>query len=121
MALNTADEILNSVLPEWHTPLQGWAADGSLVAAAQEALILPGEPEALTTLVAQWSGGVQRHSTDRAAAFSGYELRHGSLCNQHGDDLAWRRQSFIANVASEAPAKTRNLAITVNQVEYSFN
>jgi hypothetical protein len=121
MALNTADEILNSVLPEWHTPLQGWAADGSLVAAAQEALILPGEPEALTNLVAQWSGGVQRHSTDRAAAFSGYELRHGGLCHQHGDDLAWRWQSCIANVVSEAPAKTRNLAINVNQVEYSFN
>jgi hypothetical protein len=57
MALNTADEILDSVLPEWHKLLERWAADGSLVAAAQDALMLPGEPEALKHLVAQWSAG----------------------------------------------------------------
>ena len=57
MALNTADEILNSVLPEWHKLLQGWAADGSLVAAALEALALSGEPQALRDLVSQWSAG----------------------------------------------------------------
>ncbi len=57
MALSTADEILASLLPEWHKLLQGWAADGSLVAAAQEALLLQEEPQTLRDLVSQWSAG----------------------------------------------------------------
>ena len=57
MALNTADEILTSLLPEWHKLLQGWSADGSLVAAAQEALTLEGEPTVLRDLVTRWAAG----------------------------------------------------------------
>ena len=58
MARNTADEILTSLLPEWHKLLQGWSADGSLVAAAQEALLLQGEPPpGLKDLATQWASG----------------------------------------------------------------
>ena len=58
MALSTADEILASLLPEWHQLLQGWSADGSLVAAAQEALLLQGEPPpGLKDLATQWASG----------------------------------------------------------------
>jgi hypothetical protein len=58
MALNTADELLTSLLPEWHLLLQGWSADGRLTAAAQEALLLEGTPETLQDLVNQWGAGV---------------------------------------------------------------
>ena len=57
MARNTADEILTSLLPEWHKLLQGWSADGSLVAAAQEALMLSGEPQTLRDLVTRLAAG----------------------------------------------------------------
>lgn len=48
---------LATLLPDWHLLLQGWAADGRLSAAAQEALLLSGEPEQLTELVSQWAAG----------------------------------------------------------------
>lgn len=50
MAINLSDEFLTSLLPDWYALLQGWAADGSLVAAAQEALLLEEVPEALEEL-----------------------------------------------------------------------
>lgn len=53
MAINLSDEFLASLLPEWYALLQGWAADGSLVAAAKEALLLEEAPEALEELAAQ--------------------------------------------------------------------
>lgn len=48
---------LSNLVNDWHLLLQGWAADGRLSAAAQEALLLEGEPELLTELVTQWSAG----------------------------------------------------------------
>jgi hypothetical protein len=37
--------------------LTSWAADGSLGAAAREALRLDGEPAQLTALISQWAAG----------------------------------------------------------------
>jgi len=54
----TPSNLLTALLPEWQRMLQGWAADGSLTAAAQEALVLNGAPKALTDLTTQWSAGV---------------------------------------------------------------
>jgi hypothetical protein len=51
-------ELLTALLPDWHLLLQDWSASGRLTAAAQEALLLNGEPQALKELVAQWSSGV---------------------------------------------------------------
>ena len=51
-------ELLTALLPDWHLLLQDWSASGRLTAAAQEALLLNGEPQALKELVAQWSTGV---------------------------------------------------------------
>jgi hypothetical protein len=51
-------ELLTALLPDWHLLLQGWSASGRLTAAAQEALLLNGEPQALKELVAQWTTGV---------------------------------------------------------------
>ena len=50
-------ELLTALLPDWHLLLQDWSASGRLMAAAQEALLLNGEPQALEELVAQWSAG----------------------------------------------------------------
>ena len=50
-----ASNLLGALLPEWHLLLQGWSADGRLTAAAKEALLLSGEPQALTDLTTQWS------------------------------------------------------------------
>jgi hypothetical protein len=58
MTLTTPNGILSTLLPEWHLLLQGWSADGSLVAAAQEALLLQGEPPpGLKDLASQWASG----------------------------------------------------------------
>lgn len=48
---------LATLLSDWHLLLQGWAADGRLSAAAQEVLLLGGEPEQLTALTDQWAAG----------------------------------------------------------------
>ena len=57
MTRNLSDEFLASLLPEWYALLQGWAADGMLMAAAQEALLLEEVPEALEELAAWWAKG----------------------------------------------------------------
>ena len=44
-------------LPSWYDQLQHWSLGGQLSAAAQEALLLDGEPQALKDLVSQWSAG----------------------------------------------------------------
>ena len=54
---NAATNLLSALLPEWHLLLQGWSADGRLTTAAQEALLLNGEPGALSDLTNQWSAG----------------------------------------------------------------
>jgi hypothetical protein len=87
MALNTADELLTSLLPEWHLLLQGWSADGSLVAAAQEALMLTEEPPALRDLATQWSTGdftgippiVLLSSADINGAMGAYAISTSSI------------------------------------------
>lgn len=57
MPLTTSSSLLADLLSEWHLVLQGWSADGRLTAAAQEALLLNGEPDALTSLIHQWAAG----------------------------------------------------------------
>ena len=57
MAISYEQELLESLLPQWHSLLQGWSADGSLTSAAQESLLLNGTPQPLTDLVTQWSAG----------------------------------------------------------------
>ena len=57
MPLTTSSSLLADLLPEWHLVLQGWSADGRLTAAAQRALLLNREPEALTRLIHQWAAG----------------------------------------------------------------
>ncbi len=44
-------------LPLWYDQLQQWSLSGRLSAAAREALLLDGEPQALQDLVSQWSAG----------------------------------------------------------------
>jgi hypothetical protein len=87
MPITTADSLLASLLPEWHLLLQGWSADGRLTAAAQEALLLPGEPPALTDLITQWSAGqftalppiVLLSSADINGALGAYAITTGTI------------------------------------------
>ena len=59
----TAQDRLNAILPSWYELLTQWSLDGSLVAAATEALVLDGsnaKPDAkgqLQSLTSQWSAG----------------------------------------------------------------
>ncbi len=55
---STPSELLTALLTDWQLLLQGWSTSGRLTAAAQEALLLGGVPQALEELVAQWSAGV---------------------------------------------------------------
>jgi ELWxxDGT repeat protein len=48
---------LDPYIADWHLLLQGWSADGRLSEAAQEALLLDGEPSLLTALIEQWTEG----------------------------------------------------------------
>lgn len=57
MTVSYPQDLLASRLPQWHLLLQEWSASGRLTAAAQEALLLNGEPQALTDLTNQWSAG----------------------------------------------------------------
>ena len=57
MANFLSDSYLQTILPEWQALLQGWALDGSLSAAAQEALVLDGTPDALQDLITLWGTG----------------------------------------------------------------
>jgi len=50
-------DALDALLNDWRGLLQGWAADGSLTAAAQEALMLHSTPGVFQDLVGQWSAG----------------------------------------------------------------
>jgi len=54
---STPSDLLTALLSEWQLLLQEWSSSGRLTAAAQEALLLTGEPQALTDLVFQWSAG----------------------------------------------------------------
>jgi len=54
---NAATNLLSALLPEWHLLLQEWSASGRLTTAAQEALLLNGEPGALSDLTNQWAAG----------------------------------------------------------------
>ena len=48
MAISSAaTNLLGALLPEWHLLLQEWSTSGRLTAAAQEALLLDGDPGAL--------------------------------------------------------------------------
>ena len=57
MAVSYEQQLLETLLPQWQSLLQDWSSSGRLTSAAQEALLLNGEPQALTDLVSQWSSG----------------------------------------------------------------
>ena len=53
----TSSFVPDQLLAAWRTRLTAWASDGSLGAAAREALQLDGEPAELTALISQWAAG----------------------------------------------------------------
>jgi len=88
MAISSAaTNLLGALLPEWHLLLQGWSASGRLTAAAQEALVLDGEPQALSDLVTQWGSGefgglppiVLLSNTDINGALGAYAQSTGKI------------------------------------------
>ena len=88
MAISSAaTNLLGALLPEWHLLLQGWSASGRLTAAAREALLLDGEPQALKVLVNQWSLGdfqavpevVLLSNTDINGALGAYAQSTGKI------------------------------------------
>jgi hypothetical protein len=80
-------DLLTSLLPQWHLLLQGWALDGSLATAAQEALLLNGEPPALQDLITHWGSGdfrslppiVLLSSADISGAMGAYAISTGTI------------------------------------------
>jgi hypothetical protein len=54
---STPSNLLTALLADWQLLLQRWSSSGRFTAAAQEALLLDGVPQALKELVAQWSAG----------------------------------------------------------------
>ena len=87
MPLTTAETLLNGLLPEWHLLLQSWSASGRLNAAAQEALLLNGQPRALTDLTNQWAAGefgglppiVLLSAADINGAMGAYAMSTGTI------------------------------------------
>ena len=79
--------ILDELLPSWYRELQSWSLSGRLSAAAQEALQLDGEPQALKDLVSQWSTGdfqgipeiVLLSNTDINGALGAYAQSTGKI------------------------------------------
>ena len=55
--MESAYVVPSTLLQAWRLRLSEWSIDGSLSAAAQVALRLPGEPEALKGLISEWATG----------------------------------------------------------------
>ncbi|HBH72242.1 MAG TPA: hypothetical protein DDY43_02085, partial [Synechococcales bacterium UBA10510] len=55
--MESAYVVPSTLLQAWRLRLSEWSIDGSLSAAAQAALRLPGEPEALKGLISEWAAG----------------------------------------------------------------
>ena len=87
MADSYAQELLASLLPQWHSLLQDWSTSGRLTAAAQEALLLNEEPQALKDLVTQLTSGdfsslppiVLLSSSDISGAMGAYAISAGTI------------------------------------------
>ena len=69
----------------WTQQLRGWAEDGSLLAAAQQALLLEGEPKQLAELLDQWG----------ASDFSALPAV-GTLSSQ---DIAGARGAYVEDLS----------------------
>jgi hypothetical protein len=96
------------ILSAWESKVQQWSQDGSLLAAAQEALMLPGEPQALKDLIAQWSTGdfegipeiVLLSGTDMNGALGAYAISTGKIY-LNADWLKTATQEAIDAVLTE--------------------
>jgi hypothetical protein len=109
MAISSAaTNLLGDLLPEWHLLLQGWSANGRLTAAAKEALLLNGEPQALTDLTAQWSAGefaglppiVLLSAADINGALGAYAVSTGTIY-LNADWLAGATKEQVIAVLTE--------------------
>ncbi|MCT0216791.1 cadherin repeat domain-containing protein [Synechococcus sp. CS-1330] len=109
MAISSAaTNLLGALLPEWHLLLQGWSANGRLTAAAKEALLLNGEPGALTDLTSQWSAGVFSalppivllSSADINGALGAYAISTGTIY-LNADWLAGASKEQVIAVLTE--------------------
>jgi hypothetical protein len=109
MAISSAaTNLLGALLPEWHLLLQEWSADGRLTAAAQEALLLNGEPQALSDLTNQWAAGefgtlppiVLLSSADINGALGAYAISTGTIY-LNADWLAGASKEQVFSVLME--------------------
>ena len=84
---SSATNLLSALLPVWHLLLQEWSASGRLTSAAQEALLLNGQPQALIDLTNQWSAGdfsglppiVLLSTADINGAMGAYAISTGTI------------------------------------------
>ena len=105
---SAATNLLGALLPEWHLLLQEWSASGRLTAAAQEALLLSGEPKALTDLTDQWAAGefgglppiVLLSAADINGALGAYAVSTGTIY-LNADWLAGASKERVLAVLTE--------------------
>lgn len=108
METTLATDTLETLLPKWKALLQGWALDGSLTTAAQEALMLEGTPAALQELVTQWGAGdfrtmppiVLLSSAEMNGAEGAYAISTG-IIYLNADWLATANQDQVNAVLTE--------------------
>jgi hypothetical protein len=99
---------LLDIQPFWFDHLQQWSLDGHLSAAAQEALILDGEPQALSDLTTQWAAGVFSalppivllSSADINGALGAYAISTGTIY-LNADWLAGASKEQVFSVLTE--------------------
>lgn len=84
---STGSSKLDSILTEWYALLQGWAQDGSLVAAAEEALMLSGN-----------KGTQQSSSTSTTGLENRSDKAQGSAAGKN--QTTGRLQSFLAQFSA---------------------
>ena len=107
-AQSTATALATEILSAWESKIQQWSQDGSLLAAAQEALMLPGEPQALKDLISQWSDGefgelppiVLLSSADINGALGAYAISTGTIY-LNADWLAGASKEQVFSVLTE--------------------
>ena len=87
MALPPKQDVLASILPAWHGLLRDWSASGRLTRAAEEALVLNGDPVPLQTLVQRWAAAdfsdlppiVLLSACDIGGAIGAYAIGTGTI------------------------------------------
>ena len=99
--MGTTGKTLINFLPSWYDQLQQWSLSGRLSAAAQEALLLDGEPQALKDLVSHWSAGDFK-GVPEIVLLSNLDINGKRRAYTQSTDKIYLKKDWLINASQEA-------------------